>query len=136
MHHDDPTSTPPESDDAWIEKLLRERSTQPPGPHDDANAFSARVLAALPPPAAGTVRRANARRTLSIALGAALGAAAVAAFGGESMLEAVRATSQLAAQATDHIQQPSTVLNHVLAGLSFLVMMFVALRRGWRRLLT
>lgn len=131
-----PSSTPtPEPDDAWLETILRQPSPTRHGPESaDADAFTARVLAALPPPAASQRRAAQRRRTIVLLAAVALGCATAWILGGPAMMESLRETTHLAQTDGAHLHAIETGVVYGLAGISSVAMVWVFARRDLRRL--
>lgn len=135
MRDDTPHSTTPGvPDDAWLEALLREdRGTSTPE-CAAAEAFTARVLAALPPDPAG-IRRATRRRRLRLVLiGSLLGAFIAWILGGAALAQSAREITALASAAAAQNGTGFSPTTTICVGLSAFAMLLLAGRGTWRRL--
>jgi len=136
--HPTPPQPTPDPEDAWLEKILRQppaSTPSTPAGADDAAAFTARVLASLPP-ATAQVRRATRRRRAGLIAGAALLGSIVAWLGGGDAFRAsVDAVASLTQTAGMHASQTDGWIVHTLAGVSAVAMFVLLGRRGFRRLI-
>lgn len=139
MHTDHTPTPPPDPEqDRWLEIMLRNSPATPPGVRaagDDAAAFTARVLGALPEPVPALRRRGRLRRTVIVLGATAAGAACAAGLGGPSLGASSGALAQLAIQGLGRIQDSGTQASILFAAVSAVAMLLVGGRRTLRGLL-
>ncbi len=129
-------ATPPgsENNDPWLDDLLRATPPSVRPASSDADAFTARVMEALPPPTAQVIRREQRQRRLVIGLGAAFGCALALVAGGSSLPSSLSELASLLSLATDPLgpAYPATIAT--LAAFSGVVALVLVSGGSVRRL--